>query len=1391
MARTASIAIGGYYPTPEHLVARIANLFAIAPHVDEDDEPWRGKPTASFLDPCAGDGAAVSAFATAVAGNNRAIYVCEMEASRAEALGRLSWGHGGVRVARGDAFRVEMEKGSGISCLYLNPPYDLDRVHGRLEQRFLCRFAPMLAMGGYLVFVVPHYALAASAEYLAREFDKVSCFRFPPGDFDVFKQVVLVARKAETFATSRADVERSVRGWSADVSSCEDLPEANAPVERALVLPTSRQQAIDTWNMRPVDVAHALTMAKPWSQTTRRGAVATIPGLLPDGPVQDLLLRRYPVATPPRPAHIASGIASGIFNGSRIDATPEGMPPLLVKGVFTREFRTIEEKTNKDGDVTAEVQVQQPKLVTTVLDLSTYTYHTLSHGKSGSTEVAQMGIMDLLENYGSGLMTVMESQCPILYDPRRDAAEVSLPASPRKLFTAQQHACRAIVKLLGGPHATRKERRGKAAFLLGEIGSGKSTVALVSAKAIGLRRPLVLCPPHLLTSWTNEVRAVFPDAEVRVLTNVSEVDALASDTSDRMIVAVMSREAAKLGHGWEPVGMVCPTCGTTPSTTGMDQVKKRARCSFRPITPRDVPEARDTDGAAEEEARTSALLARSAIKLAHLLANYAPNDDTVRACMHGRFDEVRRERHKERPWAGLPRGYLKDVIPALVARLQKAGDHDETQAAGRALVFALLADFNIATVSSVVTQLLPKNTYDYANNAFHVAQLLPRASKEWSEAAEAAIGVNGSRHWSSPWETAKNETRSEENVFGFTLYRAYAGLEYNHVRENSLNASIAVLRALGRAGAFVRGKECGEFLYQAVPEPRRVALAKYITRRHPGMFDALVLDEGHEYGNDTSAQGMSAHRLSGLGLPTILMTGSVMNGYAESLFANMWALSPSFREEFSREDKQRFIDRYGYRKRIVETKEEGKVVAFGKVSDRVERVERPAGNAPGILPVFILRHLLPMSVTLHKADLAIDLPPCTIERHVVNAEKDILDGYTSLRDKLVRQIREDAFDPERAGKLFGQLAEMPSYLDRATADVGNDDFGDFSICYPESVGGGVVASVEGKPAARILAKEEWMLRQVEQELAEGRAVMVFSWHLGLLPRLARLIAERTGGLVPVLNADRVPASKRQAWIDREVIKKGARVLVTNPVCIQTGLNNLIHFATEIWMENPACNPITFRQAIGRIDRIGQKLPSRIHFPVYGGTLQEKLYDLLMHKVAVSVATDGLDPESALQAAGVGDDEYMTGLSIGKQIYAMLTSLRSDRLASQHDRWYAFGMDHSVKVALLVYAACGFVWMLRGAWKLYEAIGDEEKRAWMDSQLPPGFSLDDRHVAFGAAIGMAISVAIHGVLWPYMVASYVWTRITYRPCACLMCERARRDDDVPPASADVSDDDAKK
>ena len=118
-------------------------------------------------------------------------------------------------------------------------------------------------------------------------------------------------------------------------------------------------------------------------------------------------------------------------------------------------------------------------------------------------------------------------------------------------------------------------------------------------------------------------------------------------------------------------------------------------------------------------------------------------------------------------------------------------------------------------------------------------------------------------------------------------------------------------------------------------------------------------------------------------------------------------------------------------------------------------------------------------------------------------------------------------------------------------------------------------------------------------------------------------------------------------------------MVANPVCIQTGLNNLSYFST-IWQhQNPVCNAIVDRQSVGRIDRIGQKLESRVFRAYYGETLQEKMHDLLMHKVAISTATDGLDPESAMLAAGIEPSSFVTGLSLGKALWQMMEAGMSE------------------------------------------------------------------------------------------------------------------------------------
>ncbi len=484
------------------------------------------------------------------------------------------------------------------------------------------------------------------------------------------------------------------------------------------------------------------------------------------------------------------------------------------------------------------------------------------------------------------------------------------------------------------------------------------------------------------------------------------------------------------------------------------------------------------------------------------------------------------------------------------------------------------------------------------------------------------------------------------------LYDQQIIAEFKHKRDD------ATLRtALAQLGRW-RSRDCGEQLYQAVPSPRRYPLADYICKKHRKLFDVVICDEFHEYSTDGSAQERALHRLTET-IPLCLpLTGSLMNGYAKSLFRNLWAVSKQMRAEFAYNDHTKFCKLYGYQKRVLtgDALKKAKVTELGSMSDRVVKTEggERLSDAPGVLPSFVLRHVLPLSVTLHKRDITPDDRIVDHDRAEIKIEdlQHRSDG-DRLGHALKETVKRDRYDELLAGKLFGQLAEYPSYFDRATADTGNVGAASsrrFELRYPDDVGGALVASGGGLDAATWLAKEAWLRRVLRKELDEGRNALIFLWHKDLSERLVQLC--RSVGEVPAfLDAGKVQAKKRQEWIDRQVVGK-RRIMITNPSCVQTGLNNLIWFSTAVFFENPGCNPFVARQAVGRLDRITQTKDVRVYWPVYEG-VQCALLDLLQAKTAISQQIDGIDPTAALEMAGAGDGAAVQTQDVGLAVYRYL------------------------------------------------------------------------------------------------------------------------------------------
>jgi hypothetical protein len=267
----------------------------------------------------------------------------------------------------------------------------------------------------------------------------------------------------------------------------------------------------------------------------------------------------------------------------------------------------------------------------------------------------------------------------------------------------------------------------------------------------------------------------------------------------------------------------------------------------------------------------------------------------------------------------------------------------------------------------------------------------------------------------------------------------------------------------------------------------------------------------------------------------------------------------------------------------------------------------------------------------------------------------MLEELRRLLSTVTERVRKDRYS-DLAGKLWGALSELPSYLDRCTRDLG-----EFVLSYPKEVGGGVVATGKMFPSAWVTPKERWILHRVRACLREGRNILIFLRHTGesgLPARYLRLFLEHLGQRAVFLDVRKVKAAQREKWLNENVIEPGRRILIANPKAVQTGLNNLVAFSRAIWVEGIDYDARVVRQANGRVHRIGQELDVTIEVPYYTGTVQRTALDLVARKVTASVQVDGLSIEGALESAGAGDGDdeaNQAAMGIGQAIYEAWTN----------------------------------------------------------------------------------------------------------------------------------------
>ena len=427
---------------------------------------------------------------------------------------------------------------------------------------------------------------------------------------------------------------------------------------------------------------------------------------------------------------------------------------------------------------------------------------------------------------------------------------------------------------------------------------------------------------------------------------------------------------------------------------------------------------------------------------------------------------------------------------------------------------------------------------------------------------------------------------------------------------------------------------CGDALWEADRAgPRRVPLADYLLRRMRGHFDLLIADEVHELKGRGTAQGLAGAALAEACDRTLVLTGTLLGGYASTLFHLLYRFSPVVRAEFGHGDEAKWVARYGYLARITK-RDPNEHCDDGRQSKRRTYPTRVV-EKPGVTPP-ILFHLVANTVFLRLRDVAQHLPPYREQVLLVP-----LDGAGSPDEpsqarcyrQLAADLRQAVQRALRAGskRLLGTyLQALLAYPDACTREE--------TVLDPQS--NAVLAHAPALPDDQLYPKERALVDLVRRERSRGRRVLVYATHThlrDLTPRL-RSVLEGAGFRAAVLKAETVPAERREDWVAARV-REGADLLLTNPRLVQTGLD-LVDFPSVVWAEVDY-SVYVLRQASRRSWRIGQRHPVEVTFLAYEATLQAEALALVAAKTRASLMVEGELPEEDLAALeGDGSDVYL-------------------------------------------------------------------------------------------------------------------------------------------------------
>jgi len=438
---------------------------------------------------------------------------------------------------------------------------------------------------------------------------------------------------------------------------------------------------------------------------------------------------------------------------------------------------------------------------------------------------------------------------------------------------------------------------------------------------------------------------------------------------------------------------------------------------------------------------------------------------------------------------------------------------------------------------------------------------------------------------------------------------------------------------------------CNEQLWQpdiTNKNYRKANPAKFIKVKMKGFFDLLVVDEIHQFKNE-SGQGYAFGALVCACKYVLCLTGTLAGGYASDVYHLLFRTHPQLMiaDKNKWGNPRAFIERYGVLEKITTVREEDGSTTMAKKRTIVK-------EKPGISPLLLGKMLLSNAVFMRLSDCMEHLQPY---------EEDVI---------------ELAMHPQMAEYYREFEATLKDALKEALAKGDNSLMGAYLhalLSYPERIYQGITVRhphtkelvAYGPPLEEEMPKEQELISIIRQELAERRKVLVYiqnSDTTDISPRLVRMMEEERISVKVLRSGD----TEGRAKIIDNWVKNGMDVLITNPKKVEVGMD-LLDFPSIIFYQIPM-STYTLRQASRRSWRIPQKKPVKVFFLAYSGTMQTRLMKLMADKLTTSLAIEGELSDKGLAALSDTSD------SLAKELAKMLLEKSEDN-RSIKDIWAAY------------------------------------------------------------------------------------------------------------------------